>query len=141
MQKVTIIGLGLIGASVGMRLRRWATNDGKRAAVLEVTGFDLNLDNQNYSKKIKAVDRTEWDLTKAVRDADLIVVAVPAQAVRDVFESIAPHLKEGAIVTDTTSTKVQVMEWANELLPAHAHFVGGHPMAGKSQSIEGAEDN
>jgi prephenate dehydrogenase len=141
MQKVTIIGLGLIGASVGMRLRRWATNDGKRAAVLEVTGFDLNLDNQNYSKKIKAVDRTEWDLTKAVRDADLIVVAVPAQAVRDVFESIAPHLKDGAIVTDTTSTKVQVMEWANELLPAHAHFVGGHPMAGKSQSIEGAEDN
>ena len=139
MQRVTIIGMGLIGASIGIGLRRWATNEGKREPVLAVTGFDLNLDNQNYAKKIKAVDNTEWDLTKAVRDADLVVVAVPALAVREVFESIAPHVKPGAIITDVTSTKAQVMEWARELLPNTVHFVGGHPMAGKSQSIEGAE--
>lgn len=139
MQKVTIVGLGLIGSSIGLGLRRWASNEGKRAAVLEVTGFDLDLDHQNYSKKIKAVDRTEWDLTKSVRDADLIVLAVPPLAVRDVFESIAPHVKHNVVITDTTSTKVQVMEWAKELLPDTAHFVGGHPMAGKAQSIEGAE--
>lgn len=139
MQKVTIVGLGLIGSSIGLGLRRWASNEGKRAAVLEVTGFDLDLDHQNYSKKIKAVDRTEWDLTKSVRDADLIVLAVPPLAVRDVFESIAPHVKHNVVITDTTSTKVQVMEWAKELLPDSAHFVGGHPMAGKAQSIEGAE--
>jgi prephenate dehydrogenase len=139
MQKVTIVGLGLIGSSIGLGLRRWASNEGKRAAVLEVTGFDLDLDHQNYSKKIKAVDRTEWDLTKSVRDADLIVLAVPPLAVRDVIESIAPHVKHNVVITDTTSTKVQVMEWARELLPDTAHFVGGHPMAGKAQSIEGAE--
>jgi len=139
MQHVTIVGLGLIGSSIGLGLRRWATNDGKRAAVLEVTGFDAVLDQQNYSKKLKAVDHTEWDLTKAARDADLIVIAVPPLAVREVFESIAPHLKVGATVTDVTSTKVDVMRWANELLPETVHFVGGHPMAGKSQSVEGAE--
>ena len=139
MQKVTIVGLGLIGSSIGLGLRRWASNEGKRAAVLEVTGFDLDLDHQNYSKKLKAVDRTEWDLTKAVRDADLVVLAVPPLAVRDVFESITPHVKQNVVITDTTSTKVQVMEWARDLLPPTAHFVGGHPMAGKSQSIEGAE--
>jgi prephenate dehydrogenase len=139
MQKVTIVGLGLIGSSIGLGLRRWATNEGKRNAVLEVTGFDLDLDHQNYSKKIKAVDKTEWDLTKAIRDADLIVLAVPPLAVREVFESIAPHVKPNVVITDTTSTKVQVMEWAKTMLPATAHFVGGHPMAGKSQSIEGAE--
>ncbi len=139
MQKVTIVGLGLIGSSIGLGLRNWASNEGKRAAVLEVTGFDLDLDHQNYSKKIKAVDHTEWDLTKSVRDADLVVLAVPPLAVRDVMESIAPHLKENVVVTDTTSTKVQVMEWAQQILPRSAHFVGGHPMAGKSQSIEGAE--
>lgn len=139
MQHVTIVGLGLIGSSIGLGLRRWATNSGKRAAVLEVTGFDLDLDHQNYAKKIKAVDRTEWDLAKAVREADMVVVAVPPLAVRDVFESMAPHLKAGAIVTDTTSTKAQVMAWAAEVLPSTVHFVGGHPMAGKSQSIEGAE--
>ncbi|RIK46936.1 MAG: prephenate dehydrogenase/arogenate dehydrogenase family protein [Chloroflexi bacterium] len=139
MQRVTIVGLGLIGGSIGLGLRRWATNDGKRAAVLEVTGFDANLDQQNYAKKLKAVDDTEWDLAKAVRGADLVVVAVPPLAVREVFEAIAPNLKEGAIVTDVTSTKVDVMRWADELLPKSVHFVGGHPMAGKSQSIEAAE--
>jgi prephenate dehydrogenase len=139
MQRVTILGLGLIGSSIGLGLRRWANQDGKRDAVLEITGFDLDLEHQNYSKKIKAVDRTEWDLMKSVRGADVIVVAVPPLAVREVFQSIGPHLKPGAIVTDTTSTKVQVMQWAEQHLPETAHFVGGHPMAGKSQSIEGAE--
>lgn len=139
MQKVTIVGLGLIGSSIGLGLRRWASNEGKRAAVLSVTGFDLDLEHQNYARKIKAVDDAEWDLTKAVRDADLVVLAVPPLAVREVLESIAPHLKPNVVVTDTTSTKAQVMDWARELLPSTAHFVGGHPMAGKSQSIEGAE--
>jgi prephenate dehydrogenase len=139
MQKVTIIGLGLIGSSIGMGLRRWATKDGQRSAVLEITGFDLDLDHQNYARKIKAVDKTEWDLTKAARDADMVVIAVPATAAREVFESIAPVLKPGAVVTDTVSTKVDVLRWASEILPSHVNFVGGHPMAGKSQSIEGAE--
>jgi prephenate dehydrogenase len=139
MQKVTIIGLGLIGSSIGLGLRDWATKGGKRDSVLEVTGFDLNLEHQNYARKIKAVDRTEWDLSKAVRSADLIVVAVPPLAVREVFEAIALNAKPGAIITDTTSTKVKVLEWAHELLPEPVHFVGGHPMAGKAQSIEGAE--
>jgi len=139
MQNVTIIGLGLMGSSIGIGLRRWASNEGKRSAVLEVIGFDLDLEHQNYSKKIKAVDSTEWDLVKAVRDADLVVVAVPPLAVEEVFRTIGPNLKAGAVVTDVTSTKQQVMDWAAELLPASVHFVGGHPMAGKSQSIEGAE--
>lgn len=139
MQKVTIVGLGLIGSSIGIGLKRWATNDGKRTPVLEVTGFDLDLEHQNYSKKIKAVDRTEWDFSGAIKDADLVVIAVPPLAVREVFETIGPLLKQGATVTDVSSTKVQVMEWAKELLPSHINFVGGHPMAGKSQSIEGAD--
>ncbi len=139
MQRVTIIGLGLIGASVGLGLRRWASQEGKRDAVLEVTGFDLDLDHQNYAKKIKAVDKTEWDMAKAVREADFIVVCVPPLAVREVFESIAPHLRPGVVVTDTTSTKQMVMQWAAELLPSTASFVGSHPMAGKAQSIEGAD--
>lgn len=139
MQHVTIVGLGLIGASVGLGLRRWSTNEGKRQPVLTVTGFDTNLDHQNYAKKIDAVDRTEWDLPKAVRDADLVVVAVPPLAVKSVFESLADLMKPGAVVTDVTSTKADVMAWADEVLPDHLHFVGGHPMAGKAQSIEGAD--
>jgi prephenate dehydrogenase len=139
MQQVTIVGLGLIGASIGLGLRRWSTNDGKRQPVLSVTGFDTNLEHQNYAKKIKAVDRTEWDLPKAIREADMVIVAVPPLAVRGVFESLSQDLKPGAVVTDVTSTKADIMRWADEILPSTAHFIGGHPMAGKAQSIEGAE--
>lgn len=139
MQRVTIIGLGLIGSSIGLGLRRWATKDGNRDSVLHVTGFDLDLEHQNYSKKIKAVDNTEWDLSRAVTDADLIILAVPPLATKEVMESIAPHLKDGAVVTDTTSTKSDVMTWAKTHLPSTVSFIGGHPMAGKTQSVEGAE--
>lgn len=139
MQQVTIVGLGLIGASIGLGLRRWATNEGKRQPVLSITGFDTDLEHQNYAKKINAVDRTEWDLPKAARDADLVVIAVPPLAVRGVLEALADLLKPGAVVTDVTSTKADVLSWADEILPEHTHFIGGHPMAGKSQSIEGAD--
>lgn len=136
MQRITIIGLGLIGGSIGLGLRQWSQANGN---ALEVTGFDTDLAQQQYAKKINAVDKTAWQMAQAVRDADIVIVATPVMAMRDTFGDIAPHLKHGAVVTDTGSTKTQVLAWANELLPRTVHFVGGHPMAGKSQSIEGAE--
>jgi prephenate dehydrogenase len=141
MQRVSIVGLGLIGSSIGLGLRQWATKDGKREPVLEISGFDVNLDVQNYAKKLKAVDRTEWNLPEAIGRADLVVVATPVTAVREVFEVIADRGQQGLVVTDTASTKSAVLEWAAELLPDHIHFVGGHPMAGKTQSVEGADAN
>ncbi|HET9014679.1 MAG TPA: prephenate dehydrogenase/arogenate dehydrogenase family protein [Thermomicrobiaceae bacterium] len=139
MQRVSIVGLGLIGSSIGLGLRRWATKSGKRESTLEVSGFDSSLDVQNYAKKLGAVDRTDWNLTKTVERADLIIVATPVSAVREVFEVIAEHGKDGVVVTDTASTKVAVLEWAREMLPKTVNFVGGHPMAGKAQSTEAAE--
>ncbi|HEU5423894.1 MAG TPA: prephenate dehydrogenase/arogenate dehydrogenase family protein [Nitrolancea sp.] len=139
MQRVSIVGLGLIGSSIGLGLRRWSSKDGKRDAVLEISGFDTSLDVQNYAKKLKAVDRTEWNLPSAIASADFLVIATPVMAVREVFEVIAKHGKEGLVVTDTASTKAEVMRWASEILPAHVNFIGGHPMAGKSLSVEGAD--
>lgn len=140
MQRIAIIGLGLIGGSIGLGLRRWSEQNSKAGqSALEVVGFDIDLDQQHYAKKINAVDRAEWELARAVRDADVVVVCTPVRAMRETFTDIAPHLKAGAVVTDTGSTKRQVLEWAAELLPASVSFVGGHPMAGKAQSIEGAE--
>lgn len=140
MQRVAIIGLGLIGGSIGLGLRQWSTSPGQPgASSLEIIGFDTDLEQQHYAKKIKAVDRAEWELAKAVRDADIVVVATPVNAMREAFTDIAPHLKSGAVVTDVGSSKERVLAWASELLPRTVSFVGGHPMAGKTQSIEGAE--
>lgn len=139
MQKVTIVGLGLIGASIGLGLQKWATDDGERKSVLEISGFDVAIEHQNYAKRIKAVDRTEWNLGDAVDGADVIIIATPVTSIRDVLEIVSDRAPQDTIVTDTGSTKSQVMEWADELLPRSMNFVGGHPMAGKAVSIEGAE--
>ncbi len=139
MQQVTIVGLGLIGASIGLGLRRWATEGGQRASSLRIVGFDIELLHQNEAKRMKAVDRTAWTLSEALEGADLIVVATPPSAVPEVFTAIAEYAPDGAVVTDTCSTKAAVMRWASEFLPTRLHFVGGHPMAGKTQSIEGAD--
>ncbi len=138
-QQVTIIGLGLIGGSIGLGLKRWSNQSGKRDDVLEVTGFDIDLNNQNYAKKIKAVDRTEWNIGSAVESADLIIIATPAGAVREVMENIGNKIRPGSVVCDVASTKADVMLWAGEFLPDTVHFIGTHPMAGGSRSIEAAE--
>jgi prephenate dehydrogenase len=139
MQKVTIVGLGLIGASIGLGLQKWATDDGQRRSVLEISGFDVAIEHQNYAKKIKAVDRTEWNLGDAVDGADVIIIATPVNSIRDVLEIVSDRAPQDVIVTDTGSTKAKVTEWADELLPSSMNFIGGHPMAGKAVSIEGAE--
>jgi len=140
MQRVGIVGLGLIGGSIGLGLKAWSaqqTKDGQPA--LEIAGFDLDLEQQHFAKKLNAVDRAEWELAKAVRQADIVVICTPVRAARTVFTDIAPHLKAGAVVTDVGSTKSDVLAWAIELLPRTVSFVGGHPMAGKAISIEGAD--
>ena len=94
MQKVVIIGLGLIGGSIGLALNRWsAANDN----ALHITGFDDDMDKQSKAKRIGAVNDTQWSLTAAVDDADVIIVATPVGTMRDVFENIGGILKEGAM--------------------------------------------
>ena len=140
MQRVLIVGLGLIGGSIGLALRRWSaerTIDGRKP--LEVMGFDPSLDQQRMAEKRGAIDRGVWDLAKAAQEADVVVLATPVNAMPEVMRDLAPHLRDGTVVTDTGSTKAQVLAWARETLPSTVHFVGGHPMAGKTQSIEGAE--
>lgn len=135
MQHISILGLGLIGGSIGLALRRWSA---QHENALRVSGYDSDMDKQSLAKKMGAVDDTTWSLADAVKSADVIIVATPVGAMREIFSDIAPYLKEGTIVTDTGSTKVNVLEWADRL-PGHVSFVGGHPMAGKSESLEAAD--
>lgn len=135
MQQVTIIGLGLIGGSIGMALRRWSAENGN---ALKIIGYDANMEKQNLAKSKGAVDGTAWNLGEAVKNADVVVLATPVGAMKELFEDIGPSLKTGAIVTDTGSTKTDVLKWAKSL-PDTVSFVGGHPMAGKSESLEGAD--
>lgn len=135
MQHLTIVGLGLIGGSIGLSLRKWSAENGN---ALFITGFDENMSRQSEAKKRGVVDTTEWSLVNAVKDADIVVVATPVGAMKQVFIDIGPNLKPGAIVTDTGSTKANVLEDA-KVLPETVSFVGGHPMAGRAESLEAAD--
>ena len=134
MTRVAIIGLGLIVGSLGLAIKAAGRSD------LEVVGFDQDGSVRKRARQMKAVDETASDAADAARGAGLVIVATPPATVRTVFEEISGALGEGAAVTDVASTKVQVMEWAAELLPRSISFIGGHPMAGKTdQGIDNAD--
>ena len=132
-ERVTIIGTGLIGGSIGLALKA------AKLPQLELVGYDLDSGSMGDARRMGAIDRGAANIPDAVRDAKMVIIAVPPLAVREVFEIIAPYLVEGAIVTDTASTKAMVARWAKELLPEHVSYVGGHPMAGReTQGIKAA---
>jgi prephenate dehydrogenase len=134
-KRITIIGTGLIGGSLGLALKA-----GGLPPDVELVGYDSSRGTTNEAEKIGAVDKAEHNIHRAVEGAGLVILATPVLAVREVMEQIAPDLGEGAVVTDTASTKVYVMRWAKELLPEYVSFIGGHPMAGKeTEGIQNAD--
>ncbi|RRR75071.1 MAG: prephenate dehydrogenase/arogenate dehydrogenase family protein [Candidatus Viridilinea halotolerans] len=138
MIRISIIGLGLIGGSLGMALR---AAEAKESALgpLEVTGWDRDSRVVKEAHGRLAIDHAAATLAECVRTAQIVVVATPVQAVRDVLHELAPLLPAGAVVTDVASTKAEVARWAAEMLPAGVAYVGGHPMAGKEHAgIEAA---
>ncbi len=122
---IAIIGLGLIGGSLGLALKAAGLPE------VEVIGHDQFRDVANKARKLGAIDRAEHNLPKAVERAGMVIIATPVLAVREVMQQIAPHLPDGCVVTDTGSTKERIIEWAAEVLPDTVNFIGGHPLAGK----------
>lgn len=122
---VAIIGLGLIGGSIGLALRQ-----GKKSRC-EIVGYSQRKETVAAALSLGAVDRGEANLREAVSQARLVIIATPVLTIEQILSEIAPHLRSDCIVTDTGSTKAQVMKWAQEILPSAVDFVGGHPMAGK----------
>ncbi len=132
--RIAIIGLGLIGGSIGLALKQ---ADWQKA---EIVGYVRRSELRPMALSSGAVDNVESSLKATVRGADLIIIATPVLTIKDIFSQIAADLPPDSIVTDTASTKVQVMRWAEELLSPKTSFVGGHPMAGKETSgIKAAE--
>ena len=122
---VAIIGLGLIGGSIGLALRQG------RKSKWEIVGHSRRRETVAKALSLGTIDRGESNVEDAVKQAELVIIATPVLTVKEIFSTIAPHLPSGCIVTDTGSTKVQVMKWAKEMLPPTVNFIGGHPMAGR----------
>jgi len=119
--QLTILGLGQIGTSVGMAL---ADNNDQIFRV----GHDKTRETANQAKEKNAVDKIAITLSGAVKDADIVLLALPFQEIYSVLEHIAQDLKEDALVLDTGPLKQPVIKWAEELLPENRHYVGLTPV-------------
>lgn len=124
--KITIVGLGLIGNSIGLALSRHQRD-------FEIVGHDKAPAATEQAKKLKAVDRAEWNLISACDGAGLIVLALPLLAIRETMQALAGELSAGAVVMDTASVKAPVQAWADELLPG-APFIGTNPVVSTDQT-------
>lgn len=125
MNNVTIIGTGLIGASIGLALREAGFAGG-------ITGIDASGDELKAAQTMGAIDkaaRAPDDHRAALEAADVIVLAVPVMGILNWMRQIAPHMGAHQLVTDVGSTKTRIAELAQEVMPGRC--LPGHPMAGK----------
>ena len=122
MERITIIGVSPVGASIGLALM--ARN--LRNTEVVITSRERSV--MSAVSKMNAAHATVSGLRSAVDGAQLIVLDVPVSETREILEAIGPTLEPDAVVTDTTNIKEPVMKWASEYLRPDASFVGGHPL-------------
>jgi prephenate dehydrogenase len=127
--KVAIIGVGLIGGSIGLAIK-------KRKLANEVIGVFRRPSTMRKALKARAVSRGTLDIKEGVKDADLIIIATPVGLIPEMALRAAKFARKGAIITDTGSTKAWIaarIEKKSGRKP-RPHFVGSHPMAGSEQA-------
>ncbi len=121
--QITIIGLGQTGASIGMALAQHKN-------IISTVGHDIELAVERAAEKKGAVEKTEHNLPKAVKDARIVLLALPVHQVRETLEFIARDLMDGTVVVDTTPVKSEVAKWAQNILPEGCYYVGLVPTVG-----------
>ena len=124
---LVIIGTGLIGGSVALALKQ-------QGMVERVTGVGRQLDNLLQAVDLNIIDDYSQNIGDAVRDADMVLIAVPVAAYTQVFSELYPDLPQGAWVTDAGSTKQSVIHAARQQGMDMTRFVPAHPIAGTEQS-------
>ena len=130
--RVTIVGLGLMGGSLGMALR-------SRHACRKVLGVARRPESVERAIELGAIDGGTCDLAEGVKGADIVVLAIPVRAIIALIPKLGPLLPKGCLLMDLGSTKRAIVQ-AMEVLPHHVQPIGGHPMCGKEASgIEAAE--
>jgi len=127
--RVTVLGTGLIGGSFALALRKYTTD-------IQIAGWDRPEIAKDAQTRGAVEEAFCGELAPALQNADLIYIALPIAATIDLLPEIAKHAPAHALVTDACSTKVRVMQAAEEHFPAGKGplFLGGHPMAGRELS-------
>ena len=127
-KKISIIGLGLIGTSILHAIKN------KEEDEVITFAYDINPNHREIVMQLKIASFVCDDIQDAVKEADLVILAVPVGAMKTVASLIAPFLKNNTIVTDTGSTKGSVISDVNPYLSNNVYFIPSHPLAGTEYS-------
>ncbi len=126
--RITIVGLGLIGGSLASAFKR-------KDVKAQIVGVD---DDAVVARglEMRVIDRgfIKAELEQAVATADLVILATPILAITENLQKMSRALQPGTLITDVGSTKAHIVEMAERYLPDTVHFLGGHPMAGASSA-------
>lgn len=125
-ERVTIVGVGLIGGSLGLAMR-------ENGLARRVVGVGRRQSSLDLALKIGAIDEAFLEPSAGVKGADLVVLCTAVSLIRDLGLRVAPALKPGAILTDVGSTKTEIVASLEAGVPAGVSFVGAHPIAGSEK--------
>jgi len=125
-KQITIIGVGLIGGSIGLAVK-------KRHLAVRIIGVTAHRSTLKKALKRQAIDSGTLDVRKSVLDTDMVILATPVDKILSTLEIIKPYLKKGCIVIDVASVKGVIVRAAERITGRNAYFVGAHPMAGLEQ--------
>lgn len=128
MKKLVIFGVGLIGGSVALALK-------KAGLSTHIAGVGRTQTSLDDALSLNVIDSAETDIQKALEGADMVLIAAPVAQTKNILQSIQPHITPNMVITDAGSTKCDVLACAKETLGAKfSQFVGGHPIAGAEKS-------
>lgn len=124
--QVAIIGVGLIGGSMGMAIK-------KKRLAKKVIGFARRKKTIKEALKLKAIDKGTLNLKQAVKNADLIILATPISTIINLSKQIIKFADKNTVITDVGSSKLQIVSSLEKILPRNIQFVGAHPLAGSEK--------
>ena len=122
MERITIIGMGIIGASLGLALKKARLTD------TEVVGYVSNRNVSSIVKELDAFDKLESQLEKAALGAQLVIIDANIADTKYFLESLGAHLRDGSVVTDTGTAKKRISAWAEEFLPTGISYIASRPI-------------
>jgi prephenate dehydrogenase len=123
---LTIVGVGLIGGSIGLAA-------GRRGLAQRIVGVGRQQSSLDQALSVGAIDEASLDLSAAVARADVVVFCTPVDRIADQVLAAAPHCQPGTLLTDAGSTKSAIVTALEARLAKHVHFVGSHPLAGSEK--------
>nr|CRH07416.1 tein tyrC: Cyclohexadienyl dehydrogenase; Prephenate dehydrogenase [Candidatus Magnetococcus massalia] len=126
-KQLTIVGVGLMGASLALALKR-------KDLVGEVVGVDRRRNSLDYALENGVIDRATTSIAEGAKGASVVLIATPVAAIVPTVKDCLPGLEPGCVVTDVGSVKGNIVAQCEAMMPEGCSFVGGHPIAGREHS-------